>query len=72
MFDITVSDEGNVMLTGRLDAAQTAKARVVLDTIKDILHPRFGKSEVHFKCWPGRAAQCSKTPDGLPAIGQHE
>lgn len=33
MFDIRINDEGNVVLSGRLDAAQTEKATVVMGKI---------------------------------------
>ena len=33
MFDIKISEDGAVLLTGRLDAAQAEKARSVLNTL---------------------------------------
>lgn len=33
MFDIRINEQGNVVLSGRLDAAQTEKAAEVLNTI---------------------------------------
>jgi len=33
MFDIRVNDQGDVILSGRLDAAQTEKASEILNTI---------------------------------------
>ncbi len=45
MFEISISDEGIVRVSGRLDASQTSKAGMVLDQLNESFTVDFDKLE---------------------------
>ena len=62
MFNIEFGDNGEILCSGRLDAAQCAKAEEFLGSVEGAEHTRFCPIGIHLQCRARYTVENAETP----------